>query len=387
MRLLKKPLVSVFTNHLIDYPTPANFSYWWGFGSSAGIFLGVQLVTGIFLAMHYTPHVDLAFNSVEHIMRDVNAGWLLRYLHANGASFFFLVVYIHIFRGLYYGSYARPRALVWTLGVLIFLAMMATAFIGYVLPWGQMSFWGATVITNLFSAIPVVGQSIVEWLWGGFSVDNATLNRFFSFHYLLPFVLVGLVLAHLAALHQHGSNNPLGIAATVDKISFYPYYWVKDVLGWLVLGALYLAFVYFSPNTLGHSDNYIEGNPMVTPAHIVPEWYFLPYYAILRSIPHKLGGVIAMFAAVLILLALPLLHTSNVRSSYFRPFHRALFWVFFVNYLVLGWIGGNAPESPYVEIGQLATVIYFLYFGALPVLGWMENAFLDWTSEEEAQPA
>jgi ubiquinol-cytochrome c reductase cytochrome b subunit len=382
MRLLKKPLVNVLNNHLIDYPTPVNISYWWGFGSSAGIFLGVQLVTGIFLAMHYTPQVDLAFNSVEHIMRDVNNGWFLRYLHANGASFFFFVVYIHIFRGLYYGSYVRPRALTWCLGVIIFVAMMATAFMGYVLPWGQMSFWAATVITNLFSAFPVVGQAIVEWLWGGFSVDNATLNRFFSFHYVLPFVIVALVVVHLAALHRDGSNNPLGMAGTVDKISFYPYFWVKDVFGWVALFAALFSYVYFSPNTLGHPDNYIEANPMVTPTHIVPEWYFLPYYAVLRSIPHKLLGVIAMFASILVFLALPLLHTAKVRSSAFRPLYRFLFWIFVVNFIVLGWIGGNIPESPYIEIGELATFFHFFYFLLIPVLGWIENAFHSWTVEE-----
>jgi len=305
LRALNRPIVEVVNRHLIEYPTPANLSYFWGYGSMAGIFLGLQIVTGILLAMHYTPHVDLAFNSVEHIMRDVNGGWLLRYLHANGASLFFFVVYIHVFRGLYYGSYAAPRHILWIIGVVILILMMATAFMGYVLPWGQMSFWAATVITNLFSAIPVVGPSIVEWLWGGFSVDNATLNRFFSFHYLLPFILAGAVIAHLVSLHEVGSNNPLGISAISDKISFHPYLWIKDVFGWLLIGIVYLAFVFYSPNTLGHPDNYVEGNPMVTPAHIVPEWYFLPYYAILRSIPDKLLGVVAFGGSLAVLLFLP----------------------------------------------------------------------------------
>jgi ubiquinol-cytochrome c reductase cytochrome b subunit len=379
MRILKRPIISTFTNHLIDYPTPVNISYWWGFGSLSGVFLAVQMVTGIFLAMHYTPHIDLAFISVEHIMRDVNSGWLLRYLHANGASMFFLVVYIHIFRGLYYGSYAQPRAFVWIIGVVIFILMMATAFMGYVLPWGQMSFWAATVITNLFSAIPVIGPSVVQWLWGGFSVDNATLNRFFSLHYLLPFAIAAAVILHLAALHQHGSNNPLGINASVDKISFYPYFWVKDVFGWVLFGILYLGLVSFAPNLLGHTDNYIEANSMVTPAHIVPEWYFLPYYAILRSIPHKLGGVIAMFGALLVLLVLPFVNTSEIRSSAFRPIHRKLFWLLFVDWILLGWIGGNLPESPYTEIGQALTVFYFAYVLILvPALGILEKKLIEY---------
>lgn len=374
MRVLHRPLISTVTNHLVDYPTPINLSYWWGFGSLAGVLLGLQLVTGIFLAMHYAPNISLAFLSVEHIMRDVNYGWLLRYLHANGASFFFLAVYIHIFRGLYSGSYAAPKALTWCIGIIIFVLMMATAFMGYVLPWGQMSLWAATVITNLFSAIPVIGPSIVECLWGGFSVDNATLNRFFSFHYLLPFVIAAAALVHLAALHTQGSNNPLGISAMVDKISFYPYFWVKDVLGWVLFAILISFFVYFSPNTLGHPDNYIEGNPMVTPAHIVPEWYFLPYYAILRSIPHKLGGVIAMFASILSLLLLPLLNTSEIRSSMFRPLYKKIFWLFILDWFILGWIGGCAPEPPYLEIGQAATLFYFAWiFIFVPAVGYFEK--------------
>jgi ubiquinol-cytochrome c reductase cytochrome b subunit len=374
LRILREPpILSIFNNHLIDYPTPVNISYWWGFGFLSGMFLGVQLVTGIFLAMHYAPNINLAFLSVEHIMRDVNYGWLIRYIHANGASFFFLAVYIHIFRGLYSGSYAKPRELTWIIGIVIFILMMATAFMGYVLPWGQMSLWAATVITNLFSAFPVVGTSIVEFLWGGFSVDNATLNRFYSFHYLLPFAIAAAVLVHLAALHFHGSNNPLGISSYVDKIPFYPYFWVKDVLGLVFFGFIFSYLVYFLPNLLNHPDNYIEGNPMVTPAHIVPEWYFLPYYAILRSIPHKLGGVIAMFASLLVLMILPYLNTSQIRSSMFRPLYKKFFWLFVLDWFILGWIGGNNPEYPYLEIGQVATAFYFIWVLIfVPAIGLFE---------------
>jgi quinol-cytochrome oxidoreductase complex cytochrome b subunit len=377
LRILNRPIINLLNDHLIDYPTPVNINYLWNFGSMAGIFLVVQIVTGIFLAMHYTPHVDLAFLSVEHIMRDVNNGWLLRYLHANGASMFFGVVYIHVARGIYYGSYQKPRGFVWVVGVVILILMMATAFMGYVLPWGQMSFWAATVITNLFSAFPIVGEPIVAWLWGGFSVDNATLNRFFSFHYLLPFLIVGAVLAHLAVLHQNGSNNPLGVQAAIDKIPFYPYFIIKDLFSWVVAFIFYFGFVFFAPNYLGHTDNYIEANAMVTPSHIVPEWYFLPFYAILRSIPHKLGGVIAMFAALLVLLLLPYLNTSEVRSSSFRPIHRQFFWLLVLDYFILGWIGGCAPETPYLEIGQLATFFYFFYFlFIVPILGILEKKLL-----------
>ena len=328
LSLLKQPLLSVVNDHLIDYPTPSNLNYWWGFGSLAGICLIVQILTGIFLAMHYTPHVDLAFVSVEHIMRDVNGGWFLRYMHANGASMFFIVVYLHLFRGLYFGSYASPRELVWIVGVVILLLMILTAFIGYVLPWGQMSFWGATVITSLASAIPVVGMDITYWLWGGFSVDNATLNRFFSLHYLLPFIIAGASIVHLAALHQYGSNNPLGCLAVVDKVSFYPYFFLKDLVGWVIFALFFSFFIYFAPNALGHPDNYIPANPMSTPAHIVPEWYFLPVYAILRSIPNKLAGVAAIGLVFVSLLLLPFINTSSIRSSNFRPLHKKLFWLF-----------------------------------------------------------
>ena len=373
----KNNILSFVDSHIIDYPTPINLNYAWSFGSAAGLCLVIQIISGIFLAMHYTPHVDLAFASVEHIMRDVNNGWLIRYAHANGASFFFLVVYIHIARGLDYGSYMSPREHLWASGVLIFVLMMATAFIGYVLPWGQMSFWGATVITNLFSAIPVVGESIVQWLWGGFSVDNATLNRFFSLHYLLPFAIAGLALVHLVLLHQNGSTNPLGIESNVDKISFYPYFYVKDLLGFVTLMALFTFFVYFQPNTLGHPDNYIPANPMVTPAHIVPEWYFLPFYAVLRSIPDKLGGVLAMGGAIVMILIMPWLNTSEVRSSAFRPIYRKLFLFLLADFLILGWIGQNEVETPYVEVGQLSTIIYFGFFLVLvPGLGKLESMLM-----------
>jgi ubiquinol-cytochrome c reductase cytochrome b subunit len=376
-RWTKDYMLAVVNNHLIDYPSPINLSYAWSFGSLAGICLVIQLVTGIFLAMHYTPHIDLAFSSVEHIMRDVNGGWLIRYMHANGASMFFIVVYSHLFRGLYYGSYMSPREHLWCSGVIIFLLMMATAFMGYVLPWGQMSFWGATVITNLFSAIPVVGPSIVDWLWGGFCVDNATLNRFFSLHFVLPFVIAGLVIVHLALLHKDGSNNPLGIDSSSDKISFYPYFYVKDLFSLMCMVVFFSTLLFYYPNLLGHPDNYIPADPMVTPSHIVPEWYFLPFYAILRSIPDKLGGVAAMGGAIVILLFLPFINTSKVRSSTFRPLFRICFWFLFADFLLLGWIGQEVVEEPYVMIGQLGTLFYFLYFLAfIPLVGIVENLLI-----------
>jgi len=374
VRWNKDDLLSFVDSHIIDYPTPINLNYMWSFGSTAGICLVIQIITGIFLAMHYTTHVDMAFNSVEHIMRDVNNGSLIRYLHANGASMFFIVVYCHIFRGLYYGSYMSPRGRLWASGVIIFLLMMATAFMGYVLPWGQMSFWGATVITNLFSAIPFAGPAIVEWLWGGFSVDNATLNRFFSLHYLMPFVIAGLTVVHLSLLHTEGSNNPIGINTNVDTVSFYPYFYVKDLLAFLLLIALFSFFVFFYPNALGHSDNYIEANPLVTPPHIVPEWYFLPFYAILRSIPDKLGGVVAMVSAILTLLLLPLINTSKVRSSKFRPIYNVAYWFLVSDFLILGWIGQKPVESPFIEIGMGATFFYFFFLLVLiPVIGFIEE--------------
>jgi len=374
MRWIKNSLLAAVNNHIIDYPTPININYYYGFGSLSGLMLTVQILTGIFLAMHYTPHVDLAFNSVEHIMRDVNYGWLIRYIHANGASFFFIVVYIHMFRGLYFGSYITPREHLWCSGVLIFIAMMATAFMGYVLPWGQMSFWGATVITNLFSAIPYIGKDIVEWLWGGFSVDNPTLNRFFSLHFTLPFIIVGLVLLHLILLHENGSNNPLGIYIKIETIPFYPYFYVKDLFGFIILMFIFSIFIYYYPNTLGHPDNYIPANPMKTPLHIVPEWYFLPFYAILRSIPNKIGGVIAMFGSLLVLLIIPFTNSSEIRSTLFRPIFKILYWLLVVSFLILGWIGQMPVDYPYTEIGVIAMIYYFFFFMVvIPFVGHIES--------------
>jgi quinol-cytochrome oxidoreductase complex cytochrome b subunit len=382
----KDPILAFVDSHIIDYPTPVNLNYLWSFGSTAGICLVIQILTGIFLAMHYTPHIDLAFNSVEHIMRDVNNGWLIRYLHANGASMFFIVIYVHIFRGLYFGSYMYPRGRLWASGVIIFLLMMATGFMGYVLPWGQMSFWGATVITNLFSAIPYIGGSIVEWLWGGFSVDNATLNRFYSLHYLMPFIIAGLTIVHLSLLHTVGSNNPLGINTNLDSIPFYPYFYVKDLFAFFILLSLFSFFVFFYPNALGHADNYIPANPLVTPPHIVPEWYFLPFYAILRSVPDKLGGVAAMIGAILILLALPILNTSNIRSSKFRPIFSFAYWFLVSDFLILGWIGQKPVESPYIEIGMGATIFYFLFFLILlPLIGLIESKLISYSEVVEEE--
>jgi len=373
----KDYLLSILDNHIINYPSPINLTYAWSFGALAGLCLVIQIISGIFLTMHYTPHIDLAFSSVEHIMRDVNNGWLIRYLHANGASMFFIVVYSHIFRGIYYGSFMAPREYLWCSGVILFLLMMATAFMGYVLPWGQMSFWGATVITNLFSAIPYLGTSIVEWLWGGFCVDNATLNRFFSLHFVLPFLIAGLVILHIALLHKDGSNNPLGVHSATDKISFYPYFYVKDLFSFLSFVFFFSIILFYYPNLLGHPDNYIMANPMSTPAHIVPEWYFLPFYAILRSIPDKLGGVAAMGGAIVVLLFLPFLNTSEVRSAAFRPIFRKLFWLFFANFLLLGWIGQEVVESPYIFIGQIGTAFYFFFFFFfMSMLGLFEKFFM-----------
>jgi quinol-cytochrome oxidoreductase complex cytochrome b subunit len=376
------PVFTFMKHELQDYPTPRNINYWWNFGSLAGVMLVIMILTGIFLAMNYTPQADLAFASVERIMRDVNYGWLLRYLHMNGASFFFIVVYIHIFRGLYYGSYKAPRELLWMLGVVILLLMMATAFMGYVLPWGQMSFWGATVITSLFSALPGIGQWIVTLLWGGFSVDNPTLNRFFSLHYLLPFVLCAVVALHLIALHQHGSNNPLGIdkKGPQDTIPFHPYHTVKDIFFMAAFLLVYLGVVFFAPNFFGEADNYIPANPLATPAEIVPEWYFLPFYAILRSVPDilfipaKLAGVIAMFGSIALLFVLPWLDTSPVRSAKFRPIFRIFFWLLIVDCIVLGICGAHPPEGIYVLVGRLSMTWYFLHFVIiLPVLGKLER--------------
>ena len=371
--------IFTFTHHsLVDYPTPRNLNYWWNFGSLAGVVLVILIATGLFLAMHYNPSVDHAFDSVERIMRDVNYGWLMRYMHANGASMFFLVVYIHMFRALYYGSYRAPREVLWFIGLFIFLAMMATAFVGYTLPWGQMSFWGATVITNLFSVVPFFGDAIVEWLLGGFAVDNPTLNRFFAFHFLLPFVIFGLVFLHLWALHVHKSNNPLGVDIKTDgdTIPFHPYYTAKDAFGLGVFLIVYFAFAFFAPNDLGHPDNYIPANPLVTPPEIVPEWYFLPFYAILRAVPDnfidiwgimpilvtaKTAGVILMFASIIVLFLLPWLDRSPVRSAKFRPIYKQLYWLFLADCIVLGWVGANPPEGNMLVIGRIATLYYFVH--------------------------
>jgi ubiquinol-cytochrome c reductase cytochrome b subunit len=370
------PIVEMMKGQVLDFPTPRNLNYWYTFGGILAVMLVVQIVTGVVLVMHYTPHVDYAFASVEHIMRDVNSGWMIRYMHANGASMFFIAVYIHIFRGMYYGSYKAPRELLWMLGVVIFLLMMATAFMGYVLPWGQMSFWGATVITNLFSAIPVVGESIVTWLWGGFAVDNPTLNRFFALHYLLPFVIVAVVALHVVALHVHGSNNPTGIdvKGPQDTVPFHPYYTMKDGFGVMVFLIIFAGFVFFAPDYLGHPDNYIPADPLVTPAHIVPEWYFLPFYAILRAIPDKLGGVLAMFGAIAVLFILPWLDTSRVRSCTFRPIYKWFMMLLVVDVIVLGICGSKPAEGFWVPLSQLATLYYFAHFLVLlPILGKIER--------------
>ena len=370
------PLLTL-ANHLTDYPTPKNLNYWWTFGGILTFCLITQIVTGLVLAMHYIAHADLAFESVEHIMRNVNYGWLIRYVHANGASMFFLAVYIHIFRALYYGSYKSPREVIWIIGMLIYFLMMATAFLGYVLPWGQMSFWGATVITNLFSAIPLIGESITHWLWGGYSVDNPTLTRFFSLHYLFPFLILGLVVLHIWALHVPGNNNPIGIdikKPSNDTVPFHPYIVIKDLFALLIFLIVFAFFVFYSPNILGHSDNYIEANPLVTPAHIVPEWYLLPFYAILRSVPDKLLGVIAMFAAIFVLVILPWLDTSKVRSAVFRPIYKQFYWFLVADVLILGYMGAMPAEGIYLLIARVATAYYFIHFLIiLPLLGKKER--------------
>ncbi len=370
------PVFTMMQKEYGSFPTPKNFNYFWNFGALAMISLAIMVATGIFLSMNYAANTSLAFDSVERIMRDVNYGWLLRYVHANGASMFFIVVYIHIFRALYYGSYKAPRELIFMLGVVIFLLMMATAFMGYVLPWGQMSYWGATVITGLFSAIPLVGEAIQTWLLGGPNVDNATLNRFFSLHYLMPFMITGVVFLHVAAIHIAGSNNPLGIdvKSPQDTLPFHPYYTAKDSIGVCVFLLVFAGLVFFAPNFLNHPDNYIPANPSVTPAHIVPEWYFLPFYAILRSVPDKLGGVVLMFGSIALLFVLPWLDTSPVRSTRFRPMYKPFLALFVVAFFALGYVGGKPPEGWNVVIGQVATAYYFLHFlVVLPVLGKLEK--------------
>jgi ubiquinol-cytochrome c reductase cytochrome b/c1 subunit len=370
------PIIGLVHSSFIVYPTPRNLNYWWNFGAILTFMLAAQIVTGIVLAMHYTPEASIALNSTETIMRDVDYGWLLRYLHSNGASLFFLAVYIHIFRGLYYGSYKEPREVLWILGVIIFLLMIITAFMGYVLPWGQMSFWAATVITNLFSAIPLVGRAITTWLWGGFSVDNPTLNRFYSLHYLLPFMIVGVVALHIWALHVPGNGNPTGVSVKSkdDTVPFHPYYTIKDSFGLVVFLLLLVWLVFWVPNFLTHADNYIPANPLKTPPHIVPEWYFLPFYAILRAIPNKLLGVIALFSAIAVLFFVPWLDTSRVRSATYRPIYRQFFWIFVLVSIGLGYLGSQPPEGGYVVAARILTAYYFIHFLiVLPIIGLIER--------------
>jgi len=380
MRILKShPLLKLVNSYIIDASQPSNISYLWNFGSLLVVCLIIQIITGVTLAMHYSPNVLEAFNSIEHIMRDVNNGWLIRYLHSNTASAFFFLVYLHIGRGIYYGSYRAPRTLVWAIGTIIFIAMIGTAFLGYVLPYGQMSLWGATVITNLISAIPWIGQDIVEFIWGGFSVNNATLNRFFSLHFVLPFILAALVLMHLIALHDTaGSSNPLGIVGTYDRITFAPYYLFKDLITIFILIFVLSIFVFFMPNTLGDSENYIMANPMQTPPAIVPEWYLLPFYAILRSIPNKLLGVIAMFSAILVILILPITDLGRSKSLQFRPLSKIVFWIFVANFLILQQLGAKHVESPFIEFGQISTILYFGHFIIIvPLVSLLENTLMD----------
>nr|CAC44183.1 cytochrome b [Acipenser gueldenstaedtii] len=371
------PLLKIINGAFIDLPTPSNISVWWNFGSLLGLCLVTQILTGLFLAMHYTADISTAFSSVAHICRDVNYGWLIRNIHANGASFFFICLYLHVARGMYYGSYLQKET--WNIGVILLLLTMMTAFVGYVLPWGQMSFWGATVITNLLSAFPYIGDTLVQWIWGGFSVDNATLTRFFAFHFLLPFVIAGASMIHLLFLHQTGSNNPTGLNSDADKVTFHPYFSYKDLLGFILMLVGLTSVALFSPNLLGDPDNFTPANPLVTPPHIKPEWYFLFAYAILRSIPNKLGGVLALLFSTLVLMLVPMLHTSKQRGNTFRPLSQILFWALVADMLVLTWIGGQPVEHPFVLIGQVASTVYFaLFLIALPLTGLLENKALNW---------
>nr|BAF48089.1 cytochrome b [Hynobius tokyoensis]BAF48090.1 cytochrome b [Hynobius tokyoensis]BAT32835.1 cytochrome b [Hynobius tokyoensis]BAT32836.1 cytochrome b [Hynobius tokyoensis] len=371
------PLIKIINGSFVDLPTPSNLSSLWNFGSLLGICLITQIITGLFLAMHYTADTSSAFSSVAHICRDVNYGWLMRNIHANGASFFFICIYLHIGRGLYYGSYMYKET--WNIGVILLFLVMATAFVGYVLPWGQMSFWGATVITNLLSAIPYIGDSLVQWIWGGFSVDKATLTRFFAFHFLFPFLIAGASIIHLLFLHETGSNNPTGIYSNMDKVPFHPYFSYKDALGFLIMLTALLMLSLLTPNLLGDPDNFIPANPLVTPPHIQPEWYFLFAYAILRSIPNKLGGVLALLTSIIVLMLIPMIHTSKQRSLTFRPMTQILFWLMVSNTLILTWIGGQPVEQPFIEIGQAASTLYFLLFLIImPLMGWWENKLIKW---------
>nr|YP_010937951.1 cytochrome b [Pegasus nanhaiensis]WKY95806.1 cytochrome b [Pegasus nanhaiensis] len=380
MTTLRKshPLLKIANDALIDLPAPSNISVWWNFGSLLGLCLITQILTGLFLAMHYTADITMAFSSIAHICRDVNYGWLLRNIHANGASFFFICIYTHIARGLYYGSYLYKET--WNMGVILLILVMATAFVGYVLPWGQMSFWGATVITNLLSAIPYVGNSLVQWIWGGFSVDNATLSRFFTFHFLLPFIIMAATAIHLLFLHETGSNNPIGLNSDADKVSFHPYFSYKDLLGFAIMTITLMSLALFTPNLLGDPDNFSPANPLVTPPHIKPEWYFLFAYAILRSVPNKLGGVLALLFSILILMLIPLLHTSKQRGLTFRPITQLLFWTLLADVAILTWVGGMPVEHPFVIIGQIASLTYFTIFLLLiPLAGLLENKIIEQT--------
>ena len=359
--LIKDPLVAFVNSHIVDYPTPSNLNYFWSFGSMGGIILVVQIISGILLAMHYTPHIDLAFLSLEYLMRQVDFGWLIRYIHANGASMFFGVIYLHIARGVFYSSYAYPRGQLWISGIIIFILMMATGFMGYVLPWGQMSFWGVTVITNFFTAIPFVGTEIVEWLWGGFTIKNPTLNRFFSLHFTMPFIIAGATILHLSVLHRDGSNNPLGAEASNSVVGFYPYFYAKDLFAFSFFLTIFSFFVMFAPNYLGHPDNYIMADPFQTPKHIVPEWYFLPFYAILRSIPDKVGGIVIMGGAIIMLLIFPLINVAETRSPLFRPLYKFFVMFFLSNFLLLGYLGQSSTDYPFSIIGQLSTFYYFFF--------------------------
>nr|YP_009663927.1 cytochrome b [Synthesiomyia nudiseta]QCW07960.1 cytochrome b [Synthesiomyia nudiseta] len=369
---IKHPILKMANDMLVDLPAPSNISSWWNFGSLLGLCLIIQILTGLFLAMHYTADVNMAFNSVNHICRDVNYGWLLRTMHANGASFFFICIYLHVGRGMYYGSYLYTPT--WLVGVIILFLVMGTAFMGYVLPWGQMSFWGATVITNLLSAIPYLGTDLVQWVWGGFAVDNATLTRFFTFHFILPFIVLAMTLIHLMFLHETGSNNPMGLNSNIDKIPFHPYFTYKDIVGFIIMLMILILLVLINPNLLGDPDNFIPANPLVTPAHIQPEWYFLFAYAILRSIPNKLGGVIALVLSIAILAILPFYHLSKFRGIQFYPINQIMFWLMVMTVMLLTWIGARPVEEPFVLIGQILTVVYFSYFLINPlVIKWWDN--------------
>nr|QFK69085.1 cytochrome b [Phymatostetha punctata]QFK69098.1 cytochrome b [Phymatostetha punctata] len=362
----KSMLLKILNSTLIDLPTPINLSSWWNLGSILGMCLSIQLVTGIFLAMHYSPNIELAFNSINHITRDVNNGWIMQYMHANGASLFFMSMYIHIMRGMYYGSFKFIQT--WMVGIMILFLTMATAFLGYVLPWGQMSFWGATVITNLMSAIPYIGDMLVKWIWGGFSVNNATLTRFFTLHFMLPFIIMAMSMIHIFFLHQTGSNNPLGLNSNVDKIPFHPYFSIKDLLGFTVVLLMFMMLNMMEPLMLGDPDNFIPANPMVTPTHIKPEWYFLFAYAILRSIPNKLGGVIAMIMSILILAILPLTKKSKFKSMTMYPYNQIMFWMFLSTAFMLTWIGAKPVEDPFINTGMMLTYAYFMYFIMDPMI-------------------